>query len=93
VSADTIRRAGLYAGPLLALVCYHFLPQYYSTGPAEWVEFSQAGRATLALMIWMAVWWLTEAVSIEVTALLPIVAFPLFGIAPLSKVLPLGNPY
>ena len=88
MSADTIRRAGLYAGPLLALVCYYLLPQYYSTGPAEWVEFSQAGRTTLALMVWMAVWWLTEAVDIEVTALLPIVAFPLFGVAPLSKVLP-----
>jgi sodium-dependent dicarboxylate transporter 2/3/5 len=39
-------------------------------------------------MVWMAVWWLTEAVDIEVTALLPIVAFPLLGVAPLSKVLP-----
>src|SRR4030095_14377530 len=47
-----------------------------------------AGRATLGLMVWMATWWLTEAVDIEVTALLPIVTFPLLGIAPLSKVLP-----
>src|SRR5262245_58964018 len=39
-------------------------------------------------MVWMAAWWLTEAVDIEVTALLPIVAFPLLGVAPLSKVLP-----
>src|SRR4026209_1117963 len=39
-------------------------------------------------MVWMATWWLTEAVDIEVTALLPIVAFPLLGIRPLSKVLP-----
>src|SRR5687767_1340040 len=87
-SAATIKRIGLYAGPLLALLCYYVLPQYYSTGPAEWVEFSQAGRVTLALMVWMAVWWITEAVNIEVTALLPVVAFPLFGVAPLSKVLP-----
>jgi sodium-dependent dicarboxylate transporter 2/3/5 len=88
LSAATIRRTGLYAGPLLALLCYYLLPQYYSTGPGEWVEFSQAGRITLALMVWMAAWWLTEAVDIEVTALLPIVAFPLFGVAPLAKVLP-----
>ena len=39
-------------------------------------------------MVWMAGWWLTEAVDIEVTALLPIVTFPLVGIAPLGKVLP-----
>lgn len=84
----TVKRAGLYAGPLLALACYYFLPESYSTGPGEWREFSQAGRTTLALMVWMATWWLTEAVDIEVTALLPIVAFPLLGAAPLSKVLP-----
>lgn len=87
-SAANIKRIGLYAGPLLALACYSILPEYYSSGPGEWVQFSQAGRVTLALMVWMAAWWLTEAVGIEVTALLPIVAFPLFGVAPLSKVLP-----
>jgi hypothetical protein len=39
-------------------------------------------------MVWMAGWWLTEAVDIEATALLPIVTFPLLGIEPLNKVLP-----
>jgi sodium-dependent dicarboxylate transporter 2/3/5 len=88
LSAATVRVAGLIAGPLLALLCFSQLPSHYSTGPAEWVEFTRAGRATLAVMVWMATWWLTEAVDIEVTALLPIVAFPLLGIAPLAKVLP-----
>lgn len=88
MNAALVKRIGLFGGPVLALVCYYFLPPHYSTGPGEWVEFSQAGRATLGMMVWMACWWLTEAVDIEVTALLPIVAFPLLGIAPLSKVLP-----
>jgi sodium-dependent dicarboxylate transporter 2/3/5 len=88
LSAATIRGIGLGAGPLLALLCFYVLPSYYSTGPGEWVEFTRAGRTTLAVMVWMATWWLTEAVDIEVTALLPIVAFPLLGIAPLDKVLP-----
>jgi sodium-dependent dicarboxylate transporter 2/3/5 len=88
MNVATIRRIGLFAGPVLAAICYYWLPPHYSTGPGEWVEFTQAGRATLALMVWMASWWLTEAVDIEVTALLPIVAFPLLGIAPLNKVLP-----
>jgi sodium-dependent dicarboxylate transporter 2/3/5 len=88
MNAALVKRIGLFGGPVLALVCYYFLPPHYSTGPGEWVEFSQAGRATLGMMVWMATWWLTEAVDIEVTALLPIVAFPLLGIAPLSKVLP-----
>jgi len=84
----TVRRIGLFGGPLLGLLCYYLLPPHYSTGPGEWVEFSQAGRTTLGMMVWMATWWLTEAVDIEVTALLPVVAFPLLGIAPLTKVLP-----
>jgi sodium-dependent dicarboxylate transporter 2/3/5 len=87
-SAALVKRIGLFGGPLLAALCYRLLPAYYSTGPGEWVEFSQAGRTTLAMMVWMAAWWLTEAVDIEVTALLPIVAFPLLGVAPLTKVLP-----
>jgi len=84
----TVRRIGLFGGPLLGLLCYYLLPPHYSTGPGEWVEFSQAGRTTLGMMVWMAAWWLTEAVDIEVTALLPIVAFPLLGVAPMNKVLP-----
>ncbi|HEY7742257.1 MAG TPA: SLC13 family permease [Burkholderiales bacterium] len=88
MNVATVRRIGLFAAPVLAALCYYWLPPHYSTGPGEWVEFSQAGRTTLAMMVWMATWWLTEAVDIEVTALLPVVAFPLLGIAPLSKVLP-----
>jgi sodium-dependent dicarboxylate transporter 2/3/5 len=88
MSLALVKRIGLFGGPLLAGLCYYLLPIHYSTGPGEWVEFSQAGRTTLAMMVWMATWWLTEAVDIEVTALFPIVAFPLLGVAPLSKVLP-----
>ena len=44
-----------------------------------------AGRATLAMVAWMATWWMTEAVDIEVTALLPIAIFPLLGIASIAK--------
>jgi solute carrier family 13 (sodium-dependent dicarboxylate transporter), member 2/3/5 len=34
-----------------------------------------------AVTVWMAVWWLTEAVHLGVTALIPIVFMPLLGIA------------
>ncbi|HEX5599720.1 MAG TPA: SLC13 family permease, partial [Hyphomicrobiaceae bacterium] len=88
MSIARIKRMGLFGGPLLALLCYHLLPLQYSTGAGQWVEFSAAGRPTLGMMVWMATWWITEAVDIEVTALLPIATFPLLGIAPLSKVLP-----
>ncbi|HEY7518518.1 MAG TPA: DASS family sodium-coupled anion symporter [Methylomirabilota bacterium] len=86
--ALTVRRVGLFGAPVLGLLCYFLLPDRYSAGADQWVDFTPAGRATLALMVWMAGWWLTEAVDIEATALLPIVAFPLLGIADLGKVLP-----
>ena len=87
MTALTVKRMGLFGGPLLGLLSYHLLPTQYSSGSNQWVEFTPAGRATLAMMVWMAGWWLTEAVDIEVTALLPIAAFPLLGISPLGKVL------
>ena len=87
MSIAKIRRAGLLGGPVLGLLCYYLLPLQYSSGDGQWVELSAAARATLGMMTWMATWWVTEAVDIEVTALLPIATFPLLGIAPLSKVL------
>ena len=35
---------------------------------------------TLAIAILMALWWITEVVPLAITALLPVVLFPLFGI-------------
>lgn len=48
---------------------------------------------TAALAIWMGVWWLTEAVPIAATALLPMVMLPLLGIAQISAAAaPYANP-
>src|SRR5512139_1344296 len=80
-----VRRTGLVAGPLLAVVLYWALPTEYRGADGTVVAFGQAGRATLAAMAWMATWWMTEAVEIEVTALLPIAFFPLAGIMPLGR--------
>ena len=40
---------------------------------------SYEAKCILASTIWMAIWWVTECVPIPVTALLPIVLFPLTG--------------
>jgi solute carrier family 13 (sodium-dependent dicarboxylate transporter), member 2/3/5 len=69
---DRIARAGLIGGPLLAALCLWLLPMEGALTPA--------GRMTAALGVWMAVWWMTEAVPLPATALLPVVAFPLAGV-------------
>ncbi len=39
----------------------------------------------LAITVWIATWWVTEAVPISVTALLPIILFPLTGAVSLEE--------
>lgn len=63
----------IIAGPLSGLLAY-LLVKHLGT--------AQAGMA--GTVAWMAVWWITEAVPIPITSLLPIVLFPLFGIAELG---------
>ncbi len=74
-----VRLAGLVAGPVVALIVYLVLPVgVYEDGVL--VEgLSDAGRATGAIGALMAVWWLSEAIPLAATALLPIVLFPLMG--------------
>ena len=76
-----VQWAGLVGGPALAGACYLMLPESYGDGTGGLVEFTTAGRATLAIMTWMAVWWLTEAIDISATALLPIALLPTIGAA------------
>ena len=63
---------GRFLGPVAALAAYSLIP----TGEG----LSQAGAATIAVGILMATWWVTEALPLPATALLPIALFPLFGI-------------
>lgn len=62
----------LAVAPLLALALFGLM-QSYGINP------NVCKMASLAL--WIAIWWLTEAVHLAVTALIPIVFLPLLGIA------------
>ena len=68
-------RIGLLAGPLVAVAVYLAL---------GWAgaELSGAARACAAVGSLMALWWMTEAIPLEATALLPLVLFPLLGATP-----------
>lgn len=75
----------LLAGPLFGLITYFLLPSEYTNSMGELTSFGHAGRACLAVTVWMAVWWFTEALPIAATALIPLVAYPLLQIATPAK--------
>ncbi|MDP4710915.1 MAG: SLC13 family permease [Saprospiraceae bacterium] len=70
------RQVGLILGPVLFFL---IRMSFYPDG------VSAEANAVFATTVWMAVWWITEAVAIEVTALLPVVLFPLTGALPLAQ--------
>ena len=61
----------LWAGPLAGLSIL-FLTNLNPERPET--------SATLAVAVWMAIWWITEVLPLAVTSLLPVVLFPLLGI-------------
>nr|AOE13432.1 anion transporter [uncultured bacterium] len=40
---------------------------------------SESAYSLLSITLWMALWWVTESVPIAITALLPIILFPMTG--------------
>ncbi len=54
--------------------------------PALTPGLSESGRRLLATSGLMAFWWITEAIPIPATALLPMCLYPLLGILPMAEV-------
>ena len=77
--ASTLKWAGVPCGPIAAALVYFLLPEVYADASGVEVVLGTPGRATAALAAWMAIWWMTEATNITVTALLPIAILPLLG--------------
>ncbi|MEM3915992.1 MAG: DASS family sodium-coupled anion symporter, partial [Candidatus Nitrosocaldus sp.] len=47
---------------------------------------SEEGKIVLAIASWIIVWWITEAISVYATALLPLALLPIMGVLPLTSV-------
>ncbi len=68
--------AGLILGPIAFITLTNL--------PIELI--SEKGDPVIAVAVWMLIWWITEAVSISVTALLPLLLFPLLKVLPIAEV-------
>jgi solute carrier family 13 (sodium-dependent dicarboxylate transporter), member 2/3/5 len=70
---------GRALGPVAAVGVYlALMPVPEDTLPA-------AGRMTAALAALMAVWWMTEALPLPVTSLVPVALFPVLGVADIEE--------
>lgn len=91
---------GIIAGLVLAALVYLLFPSnsvetvMQSSGVDPETEYTNnAMRLTAAVTILMAVWWMTEAIPLAATALIPLVAFPAFQVVDFGKAAaPYANP-
>ena len=74
--ASTRAWIGRFLGPILAVLVYFLLP------PGG--DLTEAGVATIAVGVLIATWWVTEALPLPATSLLPIALFPLLGVVPIE---------
>ncbi len=69
--ADKIKRIGFILGPLFfLLILWRMHPE----------SMSPVSVKVMAATFWIAAWWITEAVPLPVTSLLPIILFPLMQV-------------
>lgn len=75
---------GLFLGPLLFIIILNTL---------EPGTLSEKSIVVLALGAWMVTWWATEAMPIPISALLPMIVFPLMGVSSVREAsAPYGDP-
>jgi solute carrier family 13 (sodium-dependent dicarboxylate transporter), member 2/3/5 len=69
--SDIVRRIGFWAGPLLfIMILSGMFPR----------SMSFQAASVMGVALWIAIWWITEAVPLPVTSLLPIILFPLLHV-------------
>ncbi|MBW2394275.1 MAG: DASS family sodium-coupled anion symporter [Deltaproteobacteria bacterium] len=87
---NRVRRVGLLAGPCVALLVAMLLPATDGAATSGAELLSSGARITAGLAAWMAIWWMTEAIPLYATALLPLAVLPLAGARTLRET---ASPY
>ena len=67
-----VARWSRYLGPIFAIFTAGLLTLYSN--------LASPAIATAAIVVLMAIWWMSEAIPLAATAMLPLALFPLFGI-------------
>lgn len=70
ISREVIRNFTILLGPLAFVLLVVIRP---------FADMPDTAFMVLACTVWIGVWWVTEAIPIPVTSLLPIILFPLTG--------------
>lgn len=73
---SSAKKLGLWLGPLLFLTFYYFVKP--EGMPPQAISVT-------AITLLIAVWWVTEAIPLPVTSLLPIILFPLLGVLEIGQ--------
>ena len=73
---NLVRKIGLISGPLFFIILSNL----------NFFDFNNSAIIVFSLAVWMLIWWVTESVSISVTALLPLIIFPIFDVMDMNSV-------
>ncbi|GAA1472778.1 DASS family sodium-coupled anion symporter [Corynebacterium felinum] len=81
---------GMIVGLALAVLIYFIFPEsaidVVAKADPELEVSHNTLRITAAVAVLMGVWWMTEAIPLAATALVPLVAFPLLQVVEFSKI-------
>ncbi len=76
-SSSMKKALGFWVGPAIFILCRFALE----------ATFGVAGACAVGVSLWMIAWWVTGAVSLAVTAIIPVVINGLFNFVPMGSVI------
>ena len=77
-------KLSILGGPGCAILLYVAVPSTFLDGTGAVVDLEPRVRIVIAIAAWMAFWWITQAIPLAVTALLPVTLFPVLGLTSLK---------